>query len=649
MKNFLSLFLLSSVFLLLPKTVKAQNGLLGITSGSDFKRELDNFNSMYYSNWDFIKGNHRIGYSSSIQSRLFLFNKTPQNIQDETKVASWYSYQFNPAFALFTEGDYYFFTNTQVQTYQLKAGLTWTNKFIKLSPFGGWVSDTRSKRSDNGFLWGINALTKEFDLGDNFYSTFEGATRTSDLNPRTYQSSAIKNKSRYQTEELQLVLNSAYSFNQRDSYQPSSFFNRDINDIIEKVLSDSSSFAFTATTQLSKELNLRLDINSLYNVRNFENTPLTETTSNSILDTRYTRQEITAISTFDYVFDWGKGSIGTRYALSGLDAKITRSLNVTSEILKRRDEQLKNTFYDQETVELFVKNESRLTQNQTLQTSGTLSILRFDTPESNFDDRDELFTAFDIEHRYTTLQSFETSLLFSAEAYHRVFLFSQRSMENNWRRSLRLQPGITWLPTPSLRWYNQFLVRANYTVYDFTDVEGTVRDQSSREWGLSSEIKWEFAKNWFHSWLISRNQLVIGQLFWDDFSETPIDTLTTTRIESAIEMQKGQTYIKLGIRVFIKDDYVPATILRLSENEQTLSRLTTGNQQTLQWGPMLTVRWTSSRYGEISLDGWLQLQYLKNSWYIQVPDDFSRALEVDQNYRRTRIFPNLAIRTKLYL
>lgn len=649
MKNFLFLFLLSSAFLLLPKSAQAQNERLGITSGSDFKRELDNFNSMYYSNWDFRKDKYRLGYTSSVQSRLFLFNKTPQNIQDETRFASWYSYQFIPSFALFSEADYYYFTNTQVKTYQIKTGLTWSSEMVKLSPLVGWASDTRSKRSDNGFLWGINALTKEFDLGDNFYSTFEGATLSSDLNPRTYQRRALKNKSRYQTDELQLVLNSAYSFNQRDSYQPSSFFNRDVNDIIEKVLSDSSSFAFTATTQLSKELNLRLDINSLYNVRNFENAPLTETTSNSIIDTRYTRQEITTISTFDYLFDWGKGSVGVRYAISGLDAKITNSLNVTSEVLKRRNEQLRNTFYDQETVELFAKNESKLTQNQTLQTSGTLSILRFDTPETNFDDRDELYTALDIEHRYTTSQSFETSLLFSAETYHRVFLFSQRSMENNWRRSLRLQPGIIWFPTPSFRWFNQFLVRANYTVYDYTDADGTVRDQSSREWGLSSEIRWEFAKNWFHSWLISRNQLIIGQLFWDDFSETPIDTLTTTRIETAIEMQKGQTFIKLGIRAFIKDDYLPATILRLIENEKTLSRLTTGNQQTLQWGPMLTIRWASTRYGEISLDGWLQLQYLKNSWYIEVPEDFNRALANDENYRRTRIFPNLAIRTKLYL
>ena len=198
---------------------------------------------------------------------------------------------------------------------------------------------------------------------------------------------------------------------------------------------------------------------------------------------------------------------------------------------------------------------------------------------------------------------------------------------------------------------NQFLVRANYTVFDFDNRDGTIRDQSSREWGSSQDIRWEFSKNWFTNLQFSRNQLVIGQLFWNEFSETPIDTLTTTRLETSIEFVKNQSFIKLGIRVFMKDDYIPATIVRLGVETSDIpfSRFTTGNQQTLQWGPTINIKWLSSKYGEISLDGWLQMQYLRNQWYIEVPDEFQTELNDQTSFRRTRIFPNLFLRTKLYL
>ena len=645
------ILILALFFLINPEIIFSQGveSLLGIQSYSEFKRELDNINSLVGSSWDVIKPTYRFGYSANVQSRMFLFNSKAQNIQDETTVKTWYSYQLTPTLGITSEADYYFFTNTQVKTYQLKTGLEWTNSLASINPIVGWYSDSRSNRTDNGPIWALLATSKEFDLGDNFYTQLSGTITQADLSPRLYQRQSISSISRFESDELLLRFNGTYSFNQRDSYQPSSFFNRDITDIIEKVLSDSTSFQLNLGTRINEQIGFNLTLKSLYNIRDFQNKPLTETTSNSIIDTKYSRQEVFAIADLDYKFDWAEGVIGTKYSTYGLDAEITKTLNVTNELINRRNEQLRNTFFNQDVFELYGKLQSNLNKSNRFNISSTVSILHFDTPEENFDDRDELFTAFEIEHEYFREQTFQTSLLFSAEAYHRVFLFSQRSIENNWRRSLRFQPSMTWYPIKQIRWHNQFLVRANYTVYDFTDRDGTVRDQSSREWGLSTDFHLEFAKNWFNSWLFSRNQLIIGQLFWNEFSETPIDTLTTTRIESAIELIDGNNLIKVGIRVFIKDDYVPATVLRLQDQTSTFTRFTTGNQQTIQWGPTVSIRWASSKYGEITLDGWLQLQYLKNDWYITVPDEFNSLLMSEESYNRTRIFPNLSIRTKLYL
>lgn len=621
----------------------------GLTATSDFKRELDNFNWAYKSegHWQFLKS--EIGYRSQLNSRMFLFNKVAQNVQDETQLALWALQRLNKNWFLFSDTDYYSFTNTDITTMQSRIGLGLQWREFTVKPSLGLYSDTRSNRTDDGIQFGVQTSSKTIRIDDDLQTNLNAHFHYADINPRRFQSSSIQSTSLYQTQEVQLRLMGAYSFNERDSYQPSSFFNRNITDIIEKIISDTTRFQVGFSTQVNESVRFSFSGFSLYNIRDFENKPLTDDTENSIIDTRYTRQEIEGTGSIDYSFSYGQGQLGLRYAVSGLDARITQALNSSDEEITRRNEQLRNTFYDQETTELFAKNSVSINKNHTLNTNATISILRFDTPESNFDDRDELFSALELEHKFYSDQSYETSLLISGESYHRVFLFRQRSLENNKRQSLRLQPSMIWFPLKKVRWSNQFMVRANYTVYDFQDREGTVRDQSSREWGFSSDLRWEFSKNWYSSLLVSRNRLIIGQLFWNEFSETPIDTLTTTRIESALELQKPGLYAKLGIRIFIKDDYVPVTVLQLNQNEATLTRFTTGNQQTFQFGPMLSLRWESTKYGEISIDGWLQLQYLRNQWYIDVPDSFSRALSTDERFRRTRIFPNLSIRTKFYL
>ncbi|TNE69628.1 hypothetical protein EP331_13925 [bacterium] len=644
---FFTLLLFVSIFS--SNRVSGQVFTPGITSISEFKRELDNFNWSYKTDGNWNWKQHSLGFTSTLNSRLFLFNKIAQNVQDETLASVWSNHKLTKTLFLFTNSDYYSFTNTDVTTFQTRAGIGFRFWDISLKPSLGFYSDTRSKRTDQGLQMALQTQSAPIQLDDDFRTQFNGQILYADLEPRTFHQTFVQSRTNYQTQELSVSLNGTYSFNERDSYQPSSFFNRNITDIIEKVISDTTKFQLSLNTQLNDELRFSFTGLSLYNIRNFENKPLTESTENSIIDTRYTRQEIEGITSLDFNYGLTQGQIGLRYAISGLDAKITRTLNISDEQLTRRDEQLRNTFYNQEITELFAKSSWNLTASQSINANATISILRFDTPETNFDDRDELFTALEVEHKFISGSSYQTSILLSGETYHRVFLFSQRSIENNKRQSLRLQPSMIWFPTKRIRWANQFLVRANYTVYDFQSTDGTIRDQSSREWGLSSDIRWEFVNNWFANILVSRNRLLIGQLFWNEFSETPIDTLTTTRVETALEWQKQGVYAKVGMRLFIKDDYVPVTVLQLNNETENLTRFVTGNQQTFQFGPMVSIRWTSSKYGEVSVDGWLQLQYLRNQWYVEVPNNFQSALSEDERFKRTRIFPNLSIRTKLFL
>jgi hypothetical protein len=98
----------------------------------------------------------------------------------------------------------------------------------------------------------------------------------------------------------------------------------------------------------------------------------------------------------------------------------------------------------------------------------TLSKYQFDTPDSvnNNDDRDELRIIGGLEY----LRRFSPVLNFKIEAYinffHQVYIYKERSANNNWNRIFRLSSEIEY---SGKRFRNKLKneILANYTVYDF--------------------------------------------------------------------------------------------------------------------------------------------------------------------------------------
>ncbi|MCK5032783.1 MAG: hypothetical protein KAS18_04090 [Calditrichia bacterium] len=100
----------------------------------------------------------------------------------------------------------------------------------------------------------------------------------------------------------------------------------------------------------------------------------------------------------------------------------------------------------------------------------TLAKFQFDTPDSvnNNDDRDELRMVGGLEY----IRQFSPVLYFGIEAYinffHQVYIFKERSANNNWNRIFRLGSFVEYKG----RNFNNILrneILANYTVYDFED------------------------------------------------------------------------------------------------------------------------------------------------------------------------------------
>jgi len=108
--------------------------------------------------------------------------------------------------------------------------------------------------------------------------------------------------------------------------------------------------------------------------------------------------------------------------------------------------------------------------------TGFIQKFKYDTPSSdNFDDRDELQIRCSFSEYHTFSGNIKAVVSASINFHHRVYIFGERSGDNNWTRILKFNPGIVWKPSAHLSWSHWIQVLANYISYDFEDMLPGVR------------------------------------------------------------------------------------------------------------------------------------------------------------------------------
>jgi len=93
---------------------------------------------------------------------------------------------------------------------------------------------------------------------------------------------------------------------------------------------------------------------------------------------------------------------------------------------------------------------------------------RYDTPDpENFDDRDELRFRIDIQERHTFSRTLSLQLSLSLNFIHYVYIFGEKSADNNWTRIIRFSPSVKWQPSSKFRLAQSVEILANYVDYDY--------------------------------------------------------------------------------------------------------------------------------------------------------------------------------------
>lgn len=241
---------------------------------------------------------------------------------------------------------------------------------------------------------------------------------------------------------------------------------------------------------------------------------------------------------------------------------------------------------------------SQFSEHDDMKLQGSASILRYDTPDSlNNDDRDELLMNFSL-HETHVFNSIVT-LLVTANATlgHIVYLFKERSANNNWNRIFRLSPELQYTPSPNFRMYNSFEVLANYTVFDFEFLIPSVQSYSYRQFAFMDSTAYDISSRlgidmYFYLRLYER-----GELHWQEFSESPQQYVEEATFSPQLRYgnQKGM-YFAVGFRSFAQNRYRYVKTARVFDGDL------------FSYGPTMAIVFSLSPQSRVELQGWKEFQ-----------------------------------------
>ncbi|MBN2009718.1 hypothetical protein JW960_10285 [candidate division KSB1 bacterium] len=225
----------------------------------------------------------------------------------------------------------------------------------------------------------------------------------------------------------------------------------------------------------------------------------------------------------------------------------------------------------------------------TLTTRHHASIYRYDTPErTNFDDRDELRidNTWIFSHRFTP--RLKLKLNGSVNLKHLVFIFGQRSADNNWMRIIRLYPEIHYVINRRTRIFQAFEVLANYVDYDFEERALSPSD-------IRSYVYRKFMTHHILTFSITRRTSATinykleleenGKLFWDDWTEMIISTRQNHYAKALLTYEIiSHANISVGALFYKRSEN-----FNFSSNSNSISAL--GLNDYISYGPTINLQY----------------------------------------------------------
>ena len=471
-----------------------------------------------------------------------------------------------------------------------------------LTPEIGLKVDNQTGERDKGLSYRLTSQIGELDLSGyktNFYGRFSEDLIT----PRKGEShAAILSIEKTFVERTRDNLRAQFIRNRRDFYFPTDSLvasefgvTNNIEQRIEEIVDVTNqldydagpNFLFTFSANLrnrviSKNINYKLStppFSTLFD------TDITEFKLDAFVQGQYRSERTNAVFRFLY---GERDEDHEARPFSGVDRSLF-DLRQNSE--RRKNNSTRRTA-------LSGNAQLSLSPGNLLALSGFASLLRYDTPSAgNTDDRDELLMIYGISDQQKLGNNLAFTISADAVLNHIVYLFSDRSANNNWNRVFRLAPRIEYRPSSRLKSTNAFEVLANYTVYDFEDQVFSVRSFSFRQFSFIDSTTYQLSRRMALDVSARVKLYERGQLRWREFKERPVNYFQDRTYFGQLRYTPdANVTVAVGFRYFSLTRFGYQDRERVFDNRLT------------NYGPTCLIDWSMNRNSRVLLTGWYEIQ-----------------------------------------
>lgn len=471
---------------------------------------------------------------------------------------------------------------------------------IKVTPYAGYSQNIQINEQDEGFIYGSEFLIDNYTF-QNFNMNSIFRFQNEDISPR-------KNTMRYANISLQSKMDqsfannlyASYAQNKKDFYfqadsQTASTFNirNNIQSRNENIYAISDRFTISPENS-----DFRFDVGANMQwreiKRNYSYKILRQSTS-TLYDNRIEEFNVG----FDAVAGYRTDNFSTIMRISYSEAeekyfadKPAGLFDYIFDDIKKLENKKNNSSGN---INLSLTVNYALSQKDIFSFSLLQRKFQYDTPsEENYDDRDELISLGRI--LYIRKLSPYLNIFISSEigVNTLVYLFSQRSSNNNVKRLIKLSSGSTFK--------NSFIqnsasaeVSANYTVYKYEDLIQTVKSFSFRQFNVKDSALVKINRNFNFQAAGSVKLSEQGNFNWNDFSSKPSRYIQEIYLEPKLFYQWENFSFGMGFRRFSRSTFGYVT----ADEKKLLTEY-------VSYGPVSDIYYNIFNRVSIKFTGWLE-------------------------------------------
>jgi len=531
----------------MPALVAAEKG---IQYHIGFGQSLNSY--QWNTNFSFqkrIQGSALLTVAEDFNSSLIRLGSEDNKWKDDQKLRMGLLYPISPTLALKFSAQANQFTDklsgfvSDIRTNSALAGLVAKplNK-VEISSSAGYKYDSRLNKKDRGFTYQLDITTDTLNLND-YQNQFLLSSNSDRYQQRRNNDFLFRYRvKKHFQQDTYDSLTFYWTKKRRDNYDRlglDAFF---IESLTEEIRGVSHYLSYGSRD------GIRFEVKTVLNSRQTSVSKFSETT---LVDERSKKE-------FDSENQAGIHWRHQRFKLNLALAFMTdNQKNQVPDSVK--SSRFSRYFYyispDFESSRFVLSGYSQINfgKNDTLVMRGAVSRFQYDTPENNVDDRDEFRMNFQISAIHHFTPSLKMIINSSVNLYHLVYIYKERSANNNWMRIFRLYPQIVYRPNRKFELTQTTEVLANYVDYDYdtgsslTDIRSYVFRRFAMEHLLNAYFSDMMGISFSYKFEIEEN----GKLNWDRWTEILLTNRVNHWVRFNLNYQfKEKWYLSPGIIVF---------------------------------------------------------------------------------------------------